>query len=496
MERVRDVRDTWMRFAAAAPSTSESSASRLVMEAVRVAADNLSAPTYSHPNPQPHQHPHQHPLWEAVCNTMVHVMQFSKSAAHVLIVNGKIRGVCAATLRTRNDWDLPTLFAPYVPAAATVSDQERELAYRRWQMEVGKYDPVYDAQRKDLHYMEDPRWWWCNAGIVCNMISAQDEMATHALLLPWLRGLEVALRSISPLDVPYCEFFVNVRDHPLLPRRDVITGSFGSPYALPHRSMDPAIRYPDVSGPLLPVLSPYTSRDNSSDVPVPVAGDLLRASTPRRTWTERKAMALWRGAPTGASLLPTGNPRVWLARLGTQPYTASWLDAKLTSISRRDRVAFDTQGAISMPLDNMYPHASRANFVTPDDQQAYRVVVYADGHAAASRLAEQLGSGSAVVCMRTLDPHCANQLWFSPLLQEGVHVSTVDTQVPALQDAVVSLSGERGEAMARAACELYDTEIGPEGARRYLASILCELSRIESEWMRAEQVSKLESLMG
>jgi len=119
-------------------------------------------------------------------------------------------------------------------------------------------------------------------------------------------------------------------------------------------------------------------------------------------------LGVFRGTLTGR-YLDARNPRVRLCELST--VHPSLLDARLSNWNVRRRV-------VALEGDTLHVEESlncnpdwMGSSMTKEEQCNFKVLVYAPGHVAASRLAWNLCSGSAVLMVR--DPSCvAPDMWF------------------------------------------------------------------------------------
>lgn len=139
-----------------------------------------------------------------------------------------------------------------------------------------------------------------------------------------------------------------------------------------------------------------------------------------RVWEETAALraiprsaelplGVFRGSLTGR-FMDERNVRVRLAMLSSQH--PGLLDARLSGWTNRVRVTGCTDGVLyaehaSLPNERLVGMA-----LDKESQSSFRVIVYAPGHVASSRLAWNLCSGSAVLMVR--DPSCvAPDMWFT-----------------------------------------------------------------------------------
>lgn len=300
----------------------------------------------------------------------------------------------------------------------------------------------------------EPSLWWVNAGgIVCNQASAQlwgdGDLPQHRAFLDAVCEKHA---------IPDVEFFLNRRDHPQL-RKDG-----REPYAF---------CWPESPPPLLPprwreqqqhapVLSGYTGPD-FQDVPWPLMVDDVAAPAAAAgpPWHERAPVAVWRGSATGAGVTPDTNQRLALVALSAP----GRLDAQLTAGSSRDRI-------VDGQLRWMPPPRKLAPRLSPEQQRAWKYVVYVQGHSAASRYGALMASGSVI--LKVASTCAAPDLWFFHHLRPWVDHVPVAADMRDLRPAIQWLQAHDAEAaaMARAAAELHAKLLRPEALREYAARTL------------------------
>ena len=249
--------------------------------------------------------------------------------------------------------------------------------------------------------LPDPSTWWLNAsGVLCNVMPA-GVWGTHFLdkLVAMVSAGCASLVARGRLNV-CARIFMNKRDHPVLrkdgrnPFRDFVGDWRDSPtecHADPRRSH-------------APIFSFYSGPD-MVDVPMPLPEDLDVAMTPRIPHVPpidaRSRVAVFRGSATG----PVGpsNQRLALARLAiAHPHL---LDVGITSTNtKRLRVwsaddggiHIGTHAAVDLPGG---PVALRVPLHIQVSTHA--VVLYVDGHAAASRYSALMTCGAVMVVIES-----------------------------------------------------------------------------------------------
>jgi hypothetical protein len=258
--------------------------------------------------------------------------------------------------------------------------------------------------------------WWLNGGIVCNVVPARV----------WDDGYVAALKDVLDATcaahaVPDADFFLNKRDFPQLaaaPGVDPYAEFTGEPRLLREAYATHA-----------PVFSFYTGTD-MADLPMPTTEDWVTASrrvfpphgpapalSPARPTaaTERRQVAVFRGAATGRGFTAATNTRVRLAAFSAAHPDV--LDAGLTSTgTRRHRVVRADAADGTIVVDNRPPRDAPAFAPVPfmplqAQVDAFAFIVYADGHCAASRYGTLMHSGAVILRVQSQQPRTSGHLW-------------------------------------------------------------------------------------
>jgi hypothetical protein len=386
---------------------------------------------------------------------------------YFLIVNGRLRFDVGFRDETyRNDWDWDTLLGPH----RTLSEYNQAQRAKR-------FDVQSQAVRFNMRYLYETAQWRCGSGIVANMDARP--LPENSLVHDFRRQLEALdLRGID-----FLEFCWNGRDAPMLQWEDAAEGWVSPatvswmPCAAP---LDPART---VKSPILPVLSQYV-RANTLDIPSPLMvdmgvaadGDVEEAS--RQAWGARQARCVWRGSATGHGVTTDSNVRLDLVN---RAIPDGLLDAKLTSLGTRDRVDFCTRQLSMIHRTDLTPRLQESvghHFYVPMEQQrSAKWTVYAEGNSAASRLASQLRDFT-VLFVETRNPHCFDQLWFTPLLRDGVHMIKVRSDLSDVEEWLQWCRAHDDACFSiwQNARSFFRNTLTPTCCRAYLHSILTILS--------------------
>lgn len=375
---------------------------------------------------------------ETVLESVRYTLEEVRAAVYVLIVNGHVHVFAPLCNRDyQNKWG--PLFA--------------EGGQERYEQEKRNRN-IRDVASEN--YLQDTRRWWCNAGVLCNL----EEAWSPALLPEYLSAICLALRSrVAGRSVPWCEFLLNKRDHPLA--RDYRLG----PMSLHRFPVSPPIEYEGI-----PVVSPYTS-SSFLDVPCPVANDWNHGrSFPCAPFQTKTRLALFRGTATGPANI-VDNQRLQLCA-----YRHPLLDARLVGWNLRDKVNPRT-GAVEIvdpqEVDPLLVHpVSRDNFVPLEQQITYRVLVYVEGHSAASRMTPLLASGSLVLWIGTRNAE-ADRMWYFDQLQPFVHYIPVRPDLSDLGQILEWAMSQdpRVEEIATQGRRFYEDKLAPPHVLRRWSDI-------------------------
>lgn len=261
---------------------------------------------------------------------------------------------------------------------------------------VDKYSQTKAAAfKKPVEVLLPMKKWWTNAGgVMCNVMPP-DVWGDYMLA----EHKQFLLHICS--QVQDCEFILNKRDHPQL-RKDLTEAYahcfYGKQQPLPE----------EYRTEMLPIVSGYTG-PLFSDVAWPVPCDMNAIEPIVRPWHLRSSSAIFRGSSTGS--IPH-NARMDLCLLSTlHPHI---LDAKLTAWNTRDRLVMGQVTALCPDV-----RLQLAPKMSMDQQQAFKYVVYIEGHSAASRYLQLMLHGFVIIKVDTRHT-TADRLWYFDQLVDGV----------------------------------------------------------------------------
>ncbi len=339
----------------------------------------------------------------------------------------------------------------------------------------GMYEMLADVAKRAGHVLHpkkvnaNPSTWYANNCLV------RTEWPLHEgdSDLSNLRDMFITL--CEQRAVPDLELFLNKRDFPLLKRdhTEPYDAIFGRDTPLLSHRYD---RY-------CPILSMVTT-DEHSDVPIPTWEDWQRVRNQEdsvyfpscraysddfsKPWSDRKPVAVFRGASTGMGTTPETNPRLRLALMSRE--RPDLLDAGITKWNLRPRKEEGVPHLTTI-------HYERYNLalvppLTPAEQAAHKYIVNVDGHVSAFRLSYELASGSVVLLQQS-----RYRMWFSRYLVPFVHYVPVAADLSDLIEKIewCRSHDEECRQIADAAREFYRTYLCKDAVLDYLQAALVSL---------------------
>jgi hypothetical protein len=260
--------------------------------------------------------------------------------------------------------------------------------------------------------LEAPTSWWLNGHLVCNTKG------------PWgTRGLDKIAAALSSIRLPHAKVvIVNRRDMPLRPADVRMSPLLWSAQAC--AGYEKPLFYGLAADQLTPILSFYGGPSFSDSLWPPPEHWTLASELATVSWhlvPKTIHKAVFRGTLTGLHM-DHRSVRLSLAQL--QALRPDILDAGLTAWSPRDRIrlggsATGASGAATSSTVVSYSGPpdmlALVGPLTPAEQAAYKIIVYAPGHCASLRLGWHLLTGCAIVVIR--DPTCTCELQWLNLLE-------------------------------------------------------------------------------
>ena len=264
--------------------------------------------------------------------------------------------------------------------------------------------------------------WYMNGKLLCERPS-RDTWGDY-LFLELKYMVQQAARRL-PEHVTY-EFCVNKRDHAMVHASRVADPYTGSPL--------PAMVARAASN--LPTFLSFYSSSQHADNLMPLPHDAFSESTSPIPWQEKRDVAFFRGGATGLGL------RQWLvsaARTLRDLYAGEKyaVDAGLTSVPRRWRWRLGDGGRIEL----LPPQTDRPPLTAPVPEREwgrYKVLLYCDGNAGATRWLKMFSHGSLVVRLRDESCPCPDMWASQNVLKKGVHYMEAEARMESLDACLQS----------------------------------------------------------
>lgn len=301
------------------------------------------------------------------------------------------------------------------------------------------------SDREDPGFLQDSQKWWLNGHILCNVVPKN---------LWSTRGLDAMQEMIDEAiivgDLKDNTYVLNKRDSPMM-------RTFGSPFS----SLGATRLHPIYDRPMKPPLSFYVG-PLWSDIAIPLpeswtwstrddadgGGFLLQKCfrefgiLSQSEFESKLNTCVFRGTATGAGL-NFDNQRIKLCSLRIEG-----LDAGITAWNQRDRII---DGVVHFQVPPQLPLCGR---LTPKEQAQYKIILYVDGHQAASRLIWHLASGCAIFMVDPAPLCLAPKIWLHEYLIENVHFVRIAYDLSNLQSILQSFDSMRLFELAKNAYEL------------------------------------------
>jgi hypothetical protein len=241
----------------------------------------------------------------------------------------------------------------------------------------------YKISESKIGIHKDQSKWWLNGHLVCNTL---DEWSTRSLQ---------ELHKILPLIVKDKDiFFINRRDFPIYSEISSFIDAFG---------LQPQV--PMFHGRKFGKICSYYGSEHFKDLLWPPI-EHWSLNVPYVAKTILKAV--FRGTLTGLSFTDS-NPRLYCCRINNTN-----INAGLTAWTNRDRI-----------LNGNVHYRGPSVFLMPkmsiQEQCAYAIIIYIDGHVSSSRLAWNLLSGSLVIYVKS---ECRAPLqWLHTVESNGIKLT-------------------------------------------------------------------------
>ena len=237
--------------------------------------------------------------------------------------------------------------------------------------------------------------------------------------------------------VPDVEFFINPRDFPVL-KKDLT-----EPYNHLFDSEKIKVEKEFLVEKMCPIFS-KSGTDKFADLLIPNEDDWSRVSNKFFTdkcidsyradiiskfnlnWDDKKEQCIFRGSATGCGITLETNMRLMAADLSVDNFDL--LDAGITDWNQKPKKYMGDPIRI---IDTSKLRFGLANKIDNIQKSGYKYILNIDGHVSACRLSSELGMNSVVLLVDS--PY---KLWFSDMLEDGVHYILVKKDLSNLIEKI------------------------------------------------------------
>ncbi len=284
-------------------------------------------------------------------------------------------------------------------------------------------------------------------------------------------------------DIPDCEFFINVRDFPIL-RNDL-----REPYNHLYDITPNYIPKKYQNKPFAPIFSASTTEE-FADVLMPNVDDWSRVSdkhyldwkegcykTPEinsnTPWDKKINKVIFRGSATGCGITIKTNIRLRAAALGKK--YPNILDLGIVDWNARPK-KFKKQPI--RVIDEEKFNFKLKPRITDEEKFKYKYILYLDGHVAAFRMGGELASGSVLFV-----PESSYSLWFSKHLEPMKHYIPIKDDLSDLVEKTnwCIKNDSVCKEIADNALQFYKTHLTKEKILEYFADSLKNIGFLRSK---------------
>jgi len=280
--------------------------------------------------------------------------------------------------------------------------------------------------------------------------------------------------------VPDVEFFINPRDFPVL-KKDLT-----EPYNHLFDSEKIKVEAEFLVEKMCPIFS-KSGTDKFADLLIPNEDDWARVSNKFFTdkcidsyradviskfnlnWEDKRDQCIFRGSATGCGITLETNMRLMAADLSVDNFDL--LDAGITDWNQKPKKYMGDPIRI---IDTSKLRFGLANKIDNIQKSGYKYILNIDGHVSACRLSSELGMNSVVLLVDS--PY---KLWFSDMLEDGVHYILVKKDLSNLIEKIKWCIGHDKECkkIAENARKFYLKYLEKDGIFNYLQEYLIAIHK-------------------
>lgn len=216
------------------------------------------------------------------------------------------------------------------------------------------------------------------------------------------------------------------------------------------------------------------THDEYADIPLPTFDDWMYVRSPglkdiTLNWSNKKAVAVFRGSATGCGFTEETNMRMKAAALGRQ--YPDLLNAGL--VSYNDNPKIHKTGRVGY-IDSKKYNRFKVRPIPFNEQSKFKYLLHIDGNVAAYRLGVSLLLGSVILLQES-----GSQLWFQHMMKPWVHYVPVAADLSDLIERIEWCKSHDAEceAIAAASLALGQKIMTREACEDYFAATLWALAR-------------------
>jgi hypothetical protein len=285
-------------------------------------------------------------------------------------------------------------------------------------------------------------------------------------------------------DIPDCEFFISVRDFPIL------NNDLTEPYNHLYNSTKIKIEKEYQFKKFAPILTNATSKKLAT-IPIITSDDWRRVSDriyPNKCstdyidenintdWNKKKDIAIFRGSATGCGITIETNQRLMAAYLSTQNYKL--LDVGITNWNPRLKkytdkpLGFINKRSLSNKQDNI--SLDDGTFINNYDKSCHKYILNIDGHVSAFRLSFELSMNSVILLVES-----EYEMWYSSLLKQNIHYIPIKKDLSDLIDKIkwCKKNDTKCKKIAQNALHLYNTCLQKDNMLDYMQQVLLKINK-------------------
>ena len=362
--------------------------------------------------------------YESIMNTFNYMFKKFKKGVFVIIRNNKlVLFLPFSNFYYKNNWVQQTYFSEEdkkLLAESLKKEVRTSSDYSKIKRDLDK--TIIEFQRKYPEQFKHHKINFNRSKWVANNCYFRNQYPEYegSLNVNIYKSMLEAL--LKERFVPDVEFFINPRDFPVL-KKDLT-----EPYNHLFDSEKIKIEEEFLVDKMCPIFS-KSATDKFADLLIPNEDDWSRVSNKFFTdkcinsyradvisqfnlkWDDKKEQCIFRGSATGCGITLETNMRLMAADLSVDNFDL--LDAGITDWNQKPKKYMGDPIKI---IDTSKLRFGLANKIDNIQKSGYKYILNIDGHISACRLSSELGMNSVVLLVDS--PY---KLWFSDMLEDGVH---------------------------------------------------------------------------